>query len=180
VSGSGSAEKTGGVSWKEVAFRRISTDEDLRTVERLSAEIWNEHYTPLIGRAQVEYMLTRFLALDALHRQLAEGYEYYLVEEARRPIGYFAFQLRGGTELFLSKYYLEKSRRGKGYGRRAMDLLAETARRHGARTISLTVNKGNALALEVYRRLGFRNAGSLVTDIGGGFVMDDYRLERPV
>ena len=58
--------------------------------------------------------------------------------------------------------------------------LAVVARRHGARKIALTVNKGNRLALAVYERLGFRKAGAPVTDIGGGFVMDDYRLERSV
>ena len=175
-----SSGQTSGTTWKEVAFRRITTDDDLRAVGRLSAEIWSEHYTPLIGRPQVDYMLGKFLSLEALRKQVADGYEYYLVEEARRPIGYFAFQLREGCELFLSKYYVEKSRRRKGYGRRVMDLLVETARRHGARRIALTVNKGNTVALSVYKRLGFRNAGALVTDIGNGFVMDDYRLERDV
>lgn len=169
-----------GTTWKEVCFRRIATDDDLRTVERLSAEIWIDHYTPLIGRAQVDYMLSKFLSLDALKSQIAEGYEFYLLEESRQAVGYLAYQFRNGRELFLSKYYVEKSRRRKGYGRRAMDLLTETARRHGARTIALTVNKGNHLALSVYERLGFRNAGGLVTDIGGGFVMDDYRLEKNV
>ena len=175
-----SSGKNSGTTWKEVAIRRIASDVDLRVVERLSSEIWGEHYTPLVGRSQVEYMLGKFLSLDALRAQVSDGYQYYLVEEARRPIGYFAFQLRDGHELFLSKYYIEKSRRGKGFGRRVMDLLSETARRHGARKIVLTVNKGNRLALAVYERLGFRNAGALVTDIGGGFVMDDYRLERDV
>lgn len=169
-----------GTTWKEVAIRKIGADPDLRVVERLSVAIWTDYYTPLIGRAQVEYMLGRFLTLEALRAQIAEGYEYYLVEEVRQPIGYFAFQFRDKGELFLSKYYVEKSRRGNGYGRRVMDLLVETARRHGARKIALTVNKGNRLALAVYERLGFRNVEALVTDIGGGFVMDDYRLEKEV
>lgn len=169
-----------GVTWKEVAFRKIEADPDLRTIERLSNEIWTDYYTPLVGSEQVDYMLRKYLSLEALREQLKEGYEYYLLEETRKPIGYFAFQFRDGQELFLSKYYVEKSRRGKGYGRRAMNLLIETARRHGARKIALTVNKGNRLALSVYERLGFRNVKALVTDIGGGFVMDDYRLEKGV
>jgi len=169
-----------GVTWKEIAFRKIGTDADLRTIERLSADIWTDYYTPLIGSEQVHYMLRKYLSLEALREQLNEGYEYYLIEETRKPIGYFAFQFRESQQLFLSKYYIEKSHRGKGYGRRAMDLLIETARRLGARKIALTVNKGNRLALSVYERLGFRNVEAVVTDIGGGFAMDDYRLEKGV
>jgi hypothetical protein len=28
--------------------------------------------------------------------------------------------------------------------------------------------------------MGFRNVGSLVQDIGNGFVMDDYKMEKTV
>ena len=50
----------------------------------------------------------------------------------------------------------------------------------GLGKITLTVNKNNAIAIEAYRKMGFENAGSIVTDIGGGFVMDDYKMEKSV
>ena len=31
-----------------------------------------------------------------------------------------------------------------------------------------------------YTRMGFRNAGPIVQDIGAGYVMDDYRMEKVV
>jgi len=31
-------------------------------------------------------------------------------------------------------------------------------------------------SIAFYKHAGFVNAGTLVTDIGGGFVMDDYRM----
>jgi hypothetical protein len=43
----------------------------------------------------------------------------------------------------------------------------------------LTVNKQNP-TLDWYRRRGFVCTGSLVQEIGGGFVMDDYRMEKHV
>jgi diamine N-acetyltransferase len=42
----------------------------------------------------------------------------------------------------------------------------------------LTVNKNNTGAISVYEKIGFRNVGSLVQDIGSGFVMDDYAMEK--
>jgi hypothetical protein len=32
--------------------------------------------------------------------------------------------------------------------------------------------------VNVYKRLGFQIAAELVMDIGSGFVMDDYRMEK--
>jgi len=32
--------------------------------------------------------------------------------------------------------------------------------------------------VQAYQRLGFRIAADLVMDIGGGYVMDDYRMEK--
>lgn len=44
----------------------------------------------------------------------------------------------------------------------------------------LTVNKDNAGAIAWYTRKGFKNAGAIVQDIGAGYVMDDYRMEKSI
>ncbi len=46
-------------------------------VESLAYSIWREHYTPIIGRHQVEYMLEKFQSKEALLNQIEkEGYIY--------------------------------------------------------------------------------------------------------
>jgi ribosomal protein S18 acetylase RimI-like enzyme len=42
------------------------------------------------------------------------------------------------------------------------------------------VNKGNHRAIACYRRHGFVEEASVVNDIGGGYVMDDYVMVRPL
>ena len=79
--------------------------------------------------------------------------------------------------LFLSKLYLLSDARGGGTGRVCMEFIEQLARRRGLNLLWLTVNKGNP-AVKAYERLGFRIAADLVMDIGGGFVMDDYRMEK--
>ena len=46
----------------------------------------------------------------------------------------------------------------------------------GSRGGELTVNKRNVLPIRAYERFGFRRAEAVVKEIGGGFVMDDYRM----
>ena len=50
----------------------------------------------------------------------------------------------------------------------------------GCTRLQLRVNKANASAIRAYCRAGFTFVEDVCTDIGNGFVMDDYRLERPV
>ena len=60
---------------------------------------------------------------------------------------------------------------------RAVGYCGVQPREVGARTIWLTVNRRNERAIGAYRRAGFREVRAQVTDIGGGYVMDDYIME---
>ncbi len=160
---------------------RIAPAQDEQTlvaVAQLASEIWDEYYVPLIGRAQVDYMVAKFQSLAAMRDQIASGYEYYVVQTDERLIGYFAVQpAREQKRLFISKLYLHKSSRGSGTGRLCMEFIEQLARQRGLPLLWLTVNKGNP-AVKTYERLGFRIAQHIVIDIGNGFVMDDYRMEK--
>jgi ribosomal protein S18 acetylase RimI-like enzyme len=57
---------------------------------------------------------------------------------------------------------------------------AEVARARGCRRLVLAVNKNNRSAIAAYLKHGFHVADAVVKDIGGGFVMDDYILVKPV
>jgi diamine N-acetyltransferase len=161
-----------------IQFVPVTTPQQLDAVAGLAHEIWYEYYVPLIGRAQVDYMVSRFQSSGAMAQQLREGYEYYMIERAAQPIGYCAVQPQPAQgSLFLSKLYLLRDARGAGTGRVCMEFIEQLARRRGLNQLWLTVNKGNP-AVKAYERLGFRIAADLVMDIGGGFVMDDYRMEK--
>jgi GNAT superfamily N-acetyltransferase len=158
----------------------VSEAGSLAAVAELAAQIWEEYYVPLIGRAQVDYMVEKFQSAPAMRRQIDNGYEYFAVRRGERLIGYFAIQCeRDAKRLFISKLYLDKSSRGAGTGRRCLEFIEELARQRGLTLLWLTVNKGNP-TVQRYQRLGFRIAEEIVIDIGSGFVMDDYRMEKPL
>nr|WP_298718949.1 GNAT family N-acetyltransferase [uncultured Steroidobacter sp.] len=163
-------------------FIPVLRPEQVATVAALAHQIWYEYYVPLIGRPQVDYMVARFQNAPAMQAQIEQGYEYFLVQRQDdtgrwTDIGYCAVQEQPGSAMFLSKFYLQHSARGTGTGRRCMEFIEGLARRRGLTLLWLTVNKGNP-AVQAYQKLGFRIAADLVMDIGGGFVMDDYRMEK--
>jgi GNAT superfamily N-acetyltransferase len=171
-----------------IQFVPVTTPQQLDAVAALAHEIWYEYYVPLIGHAQVDYMVSRFQSSEAMAQQLREDYEYFLIQRDMvrhgpadgqdRPIGYCSVQPQPAeSSLFLSKLYLLRDARGAGTGRECMEFIEQLARRRGLTLIWLTVNKGNP-AVKAYERLGFRIAADLVMDIGAGFFMDDYRMEK--
>jgi GNAT superfamily N-acetyltransferase len=160
---------------------RVRRPAQFALVARLAREIWEAHFIPLIGRAQVDYMLERFQSVPALTRQVKEGYRYYLVSEEDAPAGYFA--LAPQTEpasIQLSKIYVLGSRRGRGIGGAVIRRLERLCRRAGIRSLWLTVNRHNRDSISFYEHAGFERAGALVQDIGGGFVMDDFKMVKRI
>ena len=162
---------------RNVEFIAVRTPPQVATVAALAHDIWYEYFVPLIGRAQVDYMVARFQSAEAVSRQIEEGYDYFVVRCDGADQGYIGVQVQADQSLFLSKFYLQRSARGSGTGRVAMEFIERLARQRGLKVIWLTVNKGNP-AVKAYQRLGFRIAADLVMDIGGGFVMDDFRMEK--
>lgn len=148
---------------------------DFKILARLADTIWREHYIPIIGKPQVDYMLRTFQSETAIARQVAQGMEYYIMVWEEAPVGYFAFQVQG-SDLFLSKIYVARPFRGKGLGKEAMAFIREAASRAGCSRITLTVNKDNTDSIAAYQKMGFEIGPATIKDIGEGFVMDDYRM----
>ncbi|MDE6598748.1 MAG: GNAT family N-acetyltransferase, partial [Oscillospiraceae bacterium] len=69
---------------------------------------------------------------------------------------------------------------GKGYATEVFEFLKRYCRENGLHAVWRTVNKHNKTAISVYEKRGFRKIGEGVTDIGNGFVMDDYYFQLDV
>ncbi len=146
-------------------------------LSRFAGELWHDAYDGLLGSGQVDYMMQTVQSEKTIRRQIEEeNYIYFFLFFEGARAGYCALKLEG-EKLFLSKLYLSEKFRGRGLGQRALAEVAECARRLGLKRVYLTVNKGNARAIRAYERFGFVRAASAVTDIGGGYVMDDYIYE---
>jgi ribosomal protein S18 acetylase RimI-like enzyme len=80
----------------------------------------------------------------------------------------------------LDKLYVHPAWQRRGYGRMLIDRAVTVARAYGCDALMLAVNKRNDPAITAYRKHGFTIAESVVKDIGGGFVMDDYVMRLDV
>lgn len=135
------------------------TESQVARMSALATSIVREHFDPLIGKEQNDYMLALFQSEPSIRNQMA-SYQYYFVKEEKEY-------------LYLSKFYLCKEKRGQGLAYEMLDFVIKTAQKLSLKRIRLNVNRHNC-AVQAYRKMGFTIVKEEVNDIGHGYVMDDY------
>ncbi|RDB71363.1 GNAT family N-acetyltransferase [Eggerthella sinensis] len=167
-----------------IAFDPIETDDDRARLAALADEIWHEYWPALIGPEQTDYMVASFQSLEAIERDMREhAYEYWFMraEDGGRIVGYTGGHAEPETNrFFISKVYLLADERGKGFASKAIAFYERLCRERGFEAMYLTVNKHNDLGIRAYLGKGFQTIDAVETDIGNGFIMDDYIMEKRV
>ncbi len=160
---------------------RNAQKEDIPALAAFADSVWHEHYDGLIGPGQVTYMVRNFQSEEAIAGQLAGGYRYFLAEDEKgNLLGYCGVHPEEDGRLFLSKLYVSAPNRRRGTGRALLSRAEAFAEEMHDASIWLTVNKHNLGSVIAYLKMGFQFARTLVTDIGNGFYMDDYVMEKQV
>ncbi len=159
-------------------FSKIESGDDIIAVVNLAKEIWEDHFTPLIGSEQVEYMLSNYQSINSITKQIQdENFSYYSVTNGDDLLGYFAYYPKC-EQLYLSKFYLKKEARGAGFGRKVITFLESEARDMQAKSLELNVYKGNDHTISIYEKMGFRIVAEPQIDIGNGFILNDYVMQK--
>ncbi len=104
--------------------------------------------------------------------------------DGNEAIGYCSYALTEDSaemkpgEMKLEQLYLLPELHGQGLGRLMLRHVEEQAKMRGCSRLVLQVNKRNDIAVAFYRKAGFTVREEAVFDIGNGFVMDDYVMEK--
>lgn len=156
--------------------------EDVAPLAALAREIWFAHYPAIISVAQIEYMLAERYDADVVLAELRrDGLWWDKLMVAGGMAGFASYFLSGVPgEMKLDKLYVHPRLQRRGYGGMMIARAGEVARSRGCSRLVLAVNKNNRDAIAAYLKHGFRVTDAVVKDIGGGFVMDDYIMVKPV
>lgn len=151
---------------------RIEDEAGISEMSKMATDIVREHFDPLIGKEQNDFMIAMFQTEQAIKEQIENGYQYFFVRKENRNLGFVAFYPKKDV-MYLGKFYLYKSERGKGYAHSMMEFVIANAKQLHLNGIELNVNKKNS-ACRAYENLGFKILRSEKNSIGNGFYMDDY------
>ena len=156
-----------------ITFRKAA-GADIALLSDMAHEIWMGYYPSIIAREQIEYMLQMMYSHKAIEEELQKGVVWEIVENDSEPLGFLSYTIFENVDIKLNKLYLKIGHHSKGYGRAALEHVIGYAKSHSFKRVYLTVNKSNIQAIKAYEKVGFVRTDSVVNDIGGGFVMDDY------
>ncbi|MGA7952737.1 MAG: GNAT family N-acetyltransferase [Gloeobacterales cyanobacterium] len=148
---------------------------DISIIQELAYKIWHQYYPGIISVEQINYMLQMMYSLSSIHSELMSQVIYKFVMDGEVPIGYLSYQYeKDKYRIKLNKVYLLPEYHGQGIGQAMLFHAKEEGEKCKADQIYLTVNKNNQKAIRAYKKFGFVITESIVNDIGGGHVMDDF------
>ncbi len=114
---------------------------DAVAISQLAEKIWRIHYPPIIGHEQVEYMLKNMHSAEKVAEQMKNGQVFSFITDGDERIGYTSWSIPKEGELFISKFYIDPEKQGKGIGKKVFAEILEL--NPEVKSISLTVNRKN-------------------------------------
>ncbi|MES2567172.1 MAG: GNAT family N-acetyltransferase [Bacteroidota bacterium] len=153
-----------------------ATEKDLHTVSKLAHVIWNDHYVPIIGKEQVDYMLDKMYTLQSLLEQIQEKkHQMFMIINDEETIGFLSISNSTGSEYFLHKFYIDQQQSNSGIGTKVLNLLIKIIE---PKSLTLTVNRQNFKSINFYFKNGFKIDRVEDFDIGDGYQMNDFVMVR--
>lgn len=158
---------------------RKATIEDIPLIQKLTYSVWPQTYASILSQEQIEYMLEMMYSYTSLQKQMDEGAQFIIVNDNNEPVGFASFQETEPAVFKLHKIYVLSNQQGKGTGKYVINHIIDAIRHRGARALQLQVNRHNK-AKDFYEKLGFMVIEEADFDIGNGYFMNDYVMEKRI
>jgi len=152
---------------------------DIPLIRDLAFKIWPVTYSSIVGMDQVNYMLGLLYSESRLAEDMQKGIEFVILYDGVQPIGFASIGLMEPRTYKLHKIYVLPSYQGKGAGKFIINEMITAIKQKGATSLLLNVNRNNP-AKGFYEKLGFTVIKEEDIDIGNGYFMNDYVMEKVV
>lgn len=150
----------------------LAKETDIALISELGARIWQVWYPPIIGQAQVDYMLERMYSLASLRDQmLNQAHQFFILKVNNQAFGYASVSRKAAGDYFIQKLYVDTSQHKQGLGTAFLNFLSQHFQ---PKTFRLCVNRQNVVAINFYFKNGFIIEKAADFDIGEGYFMNDF------
>jgi ribosomal protein S18 acetylase RimI-like enzyme len=151
----------------------------LPLIAELAYAIWPVAYGEILSKEQLTYMLDKFYSLEALTEQLEKrNHVFLLVEENEKFVGFASYESNiENHKTKIHKIYVLPETQGKGFGVQLINEIETRAKNLQNDILFLNVNRFNK-AQHFYKKLGFEIAFEEDIEIGNGYLMEDFVMEK--
>jgi len=157
-------------------------EEHFNSIRKIASEVWPVAYGAILSEAQLDYMMEMMYSLPSLRAQVETKQHHFIVaKEGDTTVGFASYELNYSrtTKTKIHKLYVYTHHQGKGIGKQLIEYIDAQARNAQQERLVLNVNRNNN-AIHFYRQIGFSFQGEEDIDIGNGYVMEDYIMEKPI
>lgn len=160
---------------------RKAAESDIAVIQHLAKNTWPQAYGDIISAEQIRYMLDKMYSKDELLQQIREGHTFLIASEHSADLGFAGFSLTEPLKQVykLHKLYVLPKAHGLGTGKLLINEVLSQLKQLGAKSLQLNVNRKNR-AVDFYKNAGFVIIETVDLDIGNGFYMNDYLMEKPI
>jgi GNAT superfamily N-acetyltransferase len=157
---------------------REATLADIPVIQSLAEKTWRPTYDSILTEEQTLYMLDWMYSDESLYKQFMTN-TFLLLESAKVPVGFVAFERKNDSILKIHKIYLLPEMQGKGLGKVLLNEVVLRATKWQYELIELNVNRTN-VAVKFYQNYGFAIVEEVDIEIGNDFWMNDYVMQLPI
>ena len=159
---------------------RNATINDIELIRELTFKVWPQTYSSIISKEQIDYMLEMMYSNKSLALQMAEGSQFIIVQDTKRPVGFASYKPVAINIYKLDKIYILQTQQGKGIGKFVIDYILQQIKDRGAESLQLQVNRNNINAKSFYEKIGFTVIQEADFEIGNGYFMNDFIMEKKI
>ncbi len=157
-----------------------TTEKHIPIIKSIADEVWPKTFGDILSQDQIVYMMDMMYSVDAIKEQMNNlNHHYLLAKDGEEYLGYLSYETnyRGKSWTKVHKIYVLSNTQGKGVGRFLINAVSEIAKKNNNTELSLNVNRFNR-AIDFYNKVGFEIIGNEDIDIGNGFLMEDYIMNK--
>lgn len=160
---------------------RMITEDEIPVIVYLAHRTWPATYNHILSEAQITYMMELFYDPASLKKQMVVEQHRFLIAECNGEAVAFASYgcMNDPGRYKLYKIYTLPNWQGRGIGKLLIDYIIADIKMAGGFTLALNVNRNNN-AKFFYEKLDFRVTGEEDKDIGNGYFMNDFVMQRNI
>ncbi len=172
---------------------RSACTDDIHIIQDIAYKTWPLAFREILDPKQIDYMLEMMYSASSLTEQIStKGHRFiisfiYISKKTEkesyshecRNTGYSSYEINvsGSLKTKIHKLYVLPKYQGRGCGREMLKEIQKIARSNNSVILSLNVNRNNR-AVDFYKSFGFKIVNEEDIDIGNGFLMEDYVMEK--
>jgi GNAT superfamily N-acetyltransferase len=154
-----------------------ATSNDIRSIQEVAFTTWPVTFNEILSAKQIHYMLKLMYSVDSLNFQMKANHQFILANNPAVGFASFELHFKQTKRTKLHKLYVLPSEQGKQIGLTLLNEVEIQAKKASNTSVSLNVNRFNK-ALKFYQKQGYNIIGEEDIDIGQGFLMQDFILEK--